>query len=79
MLHHRVANENHEPGAWEWIIDVLAEELARVPGPDRRTLIDTLVARAGYPAFDFGDDPQIRIHNARVRLALGMAKRAAEA
>jgi hypothetical protein len=76
MLHHKVANTNHDWDTWKWIVELLAAELARLPQPSRRELIDALVAKAGYPAFDFGDDPAIRAHNARLQLALDVAARA---
>jgi hypothetical protein len=36
--------------AWHWAVALLTAELERVPAPDRRTLIDTLLEAEGTPA-----------------------------
>lgn len=60
--------------AWDWVVDVLAEEAAALADGDRKALADRLVDRAGYSLADPGDG-SAAAHNARVDLAYRIAAR----
>lgn len=60
------------PEAWDWLADVIAEELAHVPGSRRAELADRLLARAGYESAD-ELDPERRRQRDRTMLARNIA------
>lgn len=69
----RPALPEAEAQAWEWAVDVLAQELAQHEAADRAELARRLVAAAGYEAAP-GTEPD-QAHNARILLAQRLAAR----
>lgn len=62
------------PEAWDWLADVIVDELADAPGQRRAELADRLIARAGYESAD-EFDPDRRRQRDRVALARSIAAR----
>jgi hypothetical protein len=60
--------------AWDWLVDVLAVELAQSSVVDRRAIATRLITRAGYEEVDpIGTSAEVQ--NARARLARSIASR----
>lgn len=64
--------------AWEWAVDVLAEELAATPVPIRQQVLKNLVLRGGYESADAAFDPEAQVRNVRAELVRRLVARMGE-
>ena len=63
---------------WEWVVDALAEELAAQGDATRETIVQSLIARAGYDMADSIFDPERGLRDARAELVYRLVGRLAE-
>ena len=63
---------------WEWVVDALAEELAAQGDATRETIVQSLIARAGYDMADSIFDPDRDLRDARADLIYRLIGRLAE-
>ena len=63
---------------WDWVVDALAEELAAQGDATRETIVQSLIARAGYDMADSIFDPDRDLRDARADLIYRLIGRLAE-